>query len=296
MRTLIPCVFVCVSCSPASNAFRLARSPEAAAEGSARPALDDGADADPTRVGAPALGAARAVGPCAAPSQPCGQPAALPSEVFDLRPWKLQLPVGAPEQPDEIEQPELAEYAADPWFTVDTRTGRRVVFRANVDGVTTSGSSYPRSELREMTADGAERAAWSTEQGVHTMTIRQAITHVPEVKPHVVAGQIHDAEDDVVMIRLEGRKLFVEGGGENLGTLDEDYRLGTIFTARFQAHDGRIDVYYEDLATPAVTVPIEADGCYFKAGVYTQSNPDRGDAPGAYGEVRVAELTVTHAE
>jgi poly(beta-D-mannuronate) lyase len=36
------------------------------------------------------------------------------------------------------------------------------------------------------------------------------------------------------------------------------------------------------------------DGCYFKAGAYTQSNPDRGDSPDAYGAVEIRALTVTH--
>jgi poly(beta-D-mannuronate) lyase len=117
------------------------------------------------------------------------------------------------------------------------------------------------------------------------MTITQAITHLPVVKPHVVAGQIHDASDDLVMIRLEGTHLFVEGGGEELGDLDVSYQLGTRFTVRIRAADGGVDIYYQDLATPKVTVAREATGCYFKAGAYTQSNPSRGDSPTAYGAV-----------
>ena len=117
------------------------------------------------------------------------------------------------------------------------------------------------------------------------MTITQAITHLPVVKPHVVAGQIHDASDDLVMIRLEGTHLFVVGGGEELGDLDASYQLGTRFTVRIRAADGGVDIYYQDLATPKVTVAREATGCYFKAGAYTQSNPSRGDSPTAYGAV-----------
>jgi poly(beta-D-mannuronate) lyase len=46
--------------------------------------------------------------------------------------------------------------------------------------------------------------------------------------------------------------------------------------------------------TPKVAVPRDASGCYFKAGVYTQSNPEKGDEPTAYGEVIIYDLSVTH--
>ncbi|MDP2314138.1 MAG: polysaccharide lyase family 7 protein [Pseudomonadota bacterium] len=219
--------------------------------------------------------------------------AAYPGDLLDLTNWKLTLPTGEAETPEEISQPELATFVSDPYFTLNAgRSG--VLFNAPAGGVTTSNSGYPRSELREMTDGGATRADWSTTSGVHTMTITEAITHLPEVKPHVVAGQIHDAEDDVVMIRLEGSTLFVEGGGENLGVLDADYVLGTEFTVRFVAADGMIEVYHDDMTAPAVSVARDTTGCYFKAGAYTQSNPERGEAPDAYGEVEIRDLVVTH--
>ncbi len=222
-----------------------------------------------------------------------GGGAELPSDVLDLTNWKLTLPIGEAESPTEIEQPELESYALSPYFLLNA-DGTGVVFNANAGGVTTSGSGYPRSELREMTNDGADRASWSTSSGTHSMTIVQAITHLPEVKPHVVAGQIHDAEDDVVVIRLEDRRLFVDQGGTNIGDLESNYTLGDVFTVRFVAGEGRIDVYYEDMTAPVVTYPVDTDGCYFKAGTYTQSNAERGDAPEAYGEVEIYDLAVTH--
>ena len=217
----------------------------------------------------------------------------LPAELLDLTSWKLTLPVETPHEgsPDEIRQPELADFALEPFFGL-TPEADGVVFRAPVEGATTSGSGYPRSELREMVADGSDEAGWSTTSGTHTLEIRQAITHLPEVKAHVVAGQIHDAEDDVIMIRLEGEHLFVEGGGEELVTLDAAYRLGTVFTVRIEAGEGRIRVYHD--GELKLDLAHEADGCYFKAGAYTQSNLDKGDVEGAYGEVVIHELSLSH--
>lgn len=232
-----------------------------------------------------------------AAGDPCVETGAtLPADVLNLTDWKLTLPIAATEDtstPMEIEQPELSTYHIAPYFGLDA-TADRVRFLANAGGVTTSGSHYPRSELREMIDGGAAKASWTTTSGVHTMTITQAITHLPEAKPEVVAGQIHDAEDDVVMIRLEGSHLFVEGGGDDLGTLTSNYVLGDEFTVRFVAANGVIEVFYEDLSIPLVHVEREASGCYFKAGVYTQSNEDRGDMPEAYGEVEIRDLVVTH--
>ncbi|MBK8234074.1 MAG: polysaccharide lyase family 7 protein [Deltaproteobacteria bacterium] len=225
-----------------------------------------------------------------------GAPAIAPADLLDLAAWKLTLPIARdePDQPLEILQPELGTYAIEPWFHLDD-AATAVVFRANAGGVTTNNSGYPRAELREMANDGLDPASWSTSDGVHSMTITQAITHLPDAKPHVVAGQIHDASDDVVMIRLEGSHLFVEGGGDELGDLATDYVLGTTFTVMLRASEGAIDIFYEDLSTPVVSIERDVDGCYFKAGVYTQSNPEHGDEPDAYGEVVISELVVTHA-
>jgi alginate lyase len=209
--------------------------------------------------------------------------------VLDLVNWKLTLPTGPKGRPDEIHPPQLLSFSDD-WFRLnDTRDG--VVFTATAGGITTKGSSYPRSELREM--NGGELAGWSNRTGTHTMTLREAIMKVPEVKPHVVAAQIHDAENDVVMVRLEGTNLFVEyGDGEDEFTLDPSYVLGTPYDLRITATGGRVEVYYN--GTLAGEVPLAGDGWYFKAGTYTQSNLERGDTPDAAGEVVIYALDVTH--
>ena len=223
------------------------------------------------------------------PAPPPPGPPATPGAVLDLTSWKLTLPTGPEGEPDELHPPDLLSFSGD-WFRLnDTLDG--VVFSAPAGGVTTEGSSYPRAELREL--DAGELAAWSNRTGTHTMTVREAITKLPEVKPHVVAAQIHDAEDDVVMVRLEGSHLFVEyDDGEGEFTLDPDYRLGTPFDVRITAADGRVEVAYNGQV--AGEVPLAGEGWYFKAGTYTQSNPERGEAPDAVGEVVIYALDVTH--
>jgi len=105
-----------------------------------------------------------------------GASCAYPADVLDLSDWYVGLPVGEDGEPTNVEQPALATYANDPWL-VATPDCAAVQFRAAVNGVTTSGSSYPRAELREMA--GAAKASWSSTSGTHTMVIDQAITAVP---------------------------------------------------------------------------------------------------------------------
>lgn len=231
---------------------------------------------------------------------PDKQPAAkLPSAVTDLTNWKLNIPVAdANGYSREIVQPALSTYADD-YFHVNA-AGDGIVFRAHAGGATTKGSTYPRAELREMQNGGRDKASWSISSGTHTMEITQAVTHLPTRKPHVVVGQIHDASDDVIVFRLEGKKLFIDHNGIQGPILTDDYQLGDPFTVKFVAGGGGVRCYYN--GRHIETYPSTADGCYFKAGMYTQSKTvekggkeDAADAE-AYGEVVIYSLTVAHDE
>jgi poly(beta-D-mannuronate) lyase len=220
----------------------------------------------------------------------------LPSGILNLTNWKLTVPTDGEDSEDavEIDQPKLLRYQDPRFFHVDAQQ-KGVVFRADVRGVTTSGSDYPRTELREMRAGGRKEAAWSNRSGTHVMTINQAITATPPKKPEVVAGQIHDGDDDVIMIRLEGTRLFVEAEGKDdpVGVLDANYVLGTPFTVQVTANSAGIRVTYN--GTRAVVYKKVSEDMYFKAGAYVQSNKGEGEPKGAYGEVVIYSLSVQHS-
>lgn len=219
----------------------------------------------------------------------------IPGAVVNLTNWKLTLPIprSGSAKAQEILQPQLASYTIAPYFIVNS-TGDGVVFQANAGGATTSGSGYPRSELREMTGGGTQEAAWSPMSGTSTMTVRAAVTHLTTVKPQVTVAQIHDSGDDVLVIRLDGpHHLYAEHNGTNYGDLDNNYQLGTPFTAQMSASGGHIRISYHGVQK--VDVPANGSGYYFKAGCYTQSNTDKGDAPSAYAQVVIYRLDVTHS-
>jgi len=207
-----------------------------------------------------------------------------PSALLDLVPWKISLPKGT--DTTQVSQPELASLS-DTSFRVVTA----VQFTVPVDGSVQPGSTYPRSELREMKRGGGE-AAWSTTSGTHTMEIVQRITHLPRVKAQLVAGQIHDASEYVLLVRLDGSNLHVVYQDQTVGVLDPDYQLGTTFTVRIVAGGGFIDVYHDNVRKAHVAD--RRTGCYFKAGCYLQTNTSRGDAPDDYGQVEIFDLRLVH--
>lgn len=226
-----------------------------------------------------------------------GGPCDYPGQILNLNNWKVQLPVDDPDQsgtqPLEVKPPAVATYRISPWFTT-TSSCDRVQFRNAVNGATTPNTTYARSELRELTSSGAN-ASWSSTSGTHTMVINQAITHLPNTKPHVVAGQIHDGNDRSVF-RLEGSSLYVtQDNDTHYKLVTSNYVLGTRFEAKFVVSGGNIRAYYN--GTLQATIPVEFTTGYFKAGVYTQANCTNSSPcdTSNYGEVMIYSVSVSHS-
>ena len=212
---------------------------------------------------------------------------------IDTNTWKLTLPIGDAE---EKSGGELASFVHPELY--HPGRGGGWVFNAPAGGSSTGNSSYPRTELRELS--GGKEADWTNAQGVHEMTIQQAITATPKSKPWVVAGQIHDADDDVLRILLKGNQLYAaftkfnedRGNGKHPDAepqlIDANYRLGTAFNIRITADPSGIKVFYNGQLKASATGTFK--GGYFKAGAYTQSD-EKGDGA---GEVVIYGLSVKH--
>lgn len=231
----------------------------------------------------------------------------LPSTVLNLSNWKITIPFDANGKDEsesgvaaETKQPELKDYTLSGYyFTNATNDG--VVFKAHAGGAHTSGSGYPRCELREMVENGTKTAKWQSNSGKHTMEIDQAITFLPSHKKHVVAGQIHSTGDydDVITCRLEDKKLFLSHNGAKGTMLTDNYVLGTRFKIKFVVENDEIRSYYNNSSKPIEVYPINFPDAYFKAGCYTQSaswgknNNHNADASD-YGQVVIYGLSVSH--
>lgn len=221
-----------------------------------------------------------------------------PATVLNLDNWKITIPLDTDHNgsPDEYRSSELDRFQHDTFFHLNV-SGDAVVFRAHAGGITTSGSGYPRSELREMTADGFRPASWSSSKGKHTLFIDQRVTHLPKVKDHIVVGQIHDAYDDVIVFRLEGKKLFIDLNGVKGPVLDLNYKLGTRFNVKLEVSDNVTKCFYN--GELRYTYCKEFNNAFFKAGAYVQSSCKgrkkvEGESCDAYGEVEIYNVWVKH--
>lgn len=230
-----------------------------------------------------------------------------PGRLLDLDDWGLNIPFNDDGNDGNGRNSQwitdLDNYQLD-FYYESNGCNNGVIFRAHAGGATTGGSDFPRSELRER-PDGGD---WSSSSGRHEMRILQSINNLPVYKSHVVAGQIHGEDDDITVVRLEGRKLWVTQGDSKLGDpLDEFYYLGSLFEIRFVVEDDVTQVFYNPSPGVSGVVPqmVELrqayDDAYFKAGCYTQSAcaGDRAtpnEACDAFGEVEIFELEVSHSD
>lgn len=245
-----------------------------------------------TASGATASAATASAATASGASGPVPPARALPCRVIDLSQWRLQVPVDT-DGSGEVDTyaPEQLRTFSHPRYFTTTDSGSAVIFSAPVDGKTTRNSHYPRTELREL--DGDDLASWPTTSGVHEMHVRQAVTRLPAVKPDLIATQVHDGDSDLVAVRLRGEELALTcDRGEREVVLDPHYRLGTFFTVGYRLAEGRCVMTYQ--GAEVADVAAEADSCYFKAGAYVLSNPDRGERPRQRGEVRIRALAVRH--
>jgi hypothetical protein len=218
-----------------------------------------------------------------------------PSQLLRLTNWKITLPTGPPGSPSEVKQPQLATFSQVPYFHTNSNCVG-VNFSAPVNGTTTSGSTYPRSELREMINNGSANASWTSTAGTHRITTTMAFTKLPNTKPQVVGMQIHNGIDDISTFRLSGTKLYITNGDNSSFFLaNANYKLGTKFTAGYTVAGGQVKAYYNGVNV--VSFPATFTGGFFKTGAYTQANCTNStpcDATNS-GATQIFSISVVHS-
>ena len=191
-------------------------------------------------------------------------------------------------------QAELVTYNESPYFSIDD-TGVWTNFAVRLDGVTTEGSTYPRSELRELDTDGTTLYGFNPTTGDHWMQGRTIIDTLAAWKRAMVIGQLHDTISDVIMIasqNVEPSPYVVGGdtkivvrinGGAGSGGLSLTaiplYIPGTQIPWKIRTGSIGWEVYIGDLTTPMFKSSdpgmqaLAASGlCYHKAGCYSNTN------------------------
>lgn len=126
--------------------------------------------------------------------------------------WKITIPLdssgGTSGVAREIWPPEILTLDEPAYF--DRQSDGSIIFIAPVDGARTSGSSYSRSELREILPDGSDEYEWNIDTGGKleaTCAILELPTLTAGSQNRVIIGQIHGPNDEMC-------RLYYWAGGK----------------------------------------------------------------------------------
>ncbi|HUI05467.1 MAG TPA: polysaccharide lyase family 7 protein [Verrucomicrobiae bacterium] len=232
------------------------------------------------------------------PSQP-------PGGNFDLSHWKLTLPVdssgGTNGTATEIPTAQLvAGYTNAAYFY--TGADGAMVFWCPVTGATTSGSDYPRTELRELLNPSDSSVNW-VGYGTHLMDAQCQMIQVPSTKK-VIIGQIHGYTGAArPLLKLQYNNGTIDALVKESPNSDTDTHfpfpsnvgLSNNITYQIKMADGLLSMVVNG-STQSVNV-FQTDPAwtnqtlYFKAGNYCQDN----SGPSTEGAlVSFYALTVNH--
>lgn len=200
--------------------------------------------------------------------------------MIDLATWNLSIPVGIPAT--TIDTPLLAGGYQDHYF--QSKDGA-IFFWAPVNGSTTKNAKYPRSELRETSADG-KRHNWTYPSADNFLRAALKISQVPSTGKLVI-GQIHAHQSSAPLLKLEYQYKEYLAGGNIVAKvrLKPDAPIQVITIASHIELNQRFT--YSIHLTPGGTLSINlnnnnwntrldsawaAKSLYFKAGAYPQDN------------------------
>jgi hypothetical protein len=235
-------------------------------------------------------------------------PNVAPSGNFNLSNWKLTLPVDSSGgiSGTAVEVQNLSGYQNSKYFY--TAPDGAMVFYAPVNGATTSGSSYARSELREM--NGSSKAAWNLSTGgFMSATLEVDAAPMRDGQGHkLVIGQIHGQDDELVRLYWQDNKLYFandQSGSDNKEhnftfKADDgsapDVSLNEKFSYTINAKGNVLDVdVYADgkvyHSHTTINSVWQSDTFYFKAGAYLGANETNGSG---YGQTSFYALSFNH--
>lgn len=184
-------------------------------------------------------------------------------------------------------------YAVSPEYCM-TADKTAVQMRVNLNAPTTSGSSNPRSEYREMDSNGTSNNGWDPSSGTHWTQSTFRFTHLPLVAKRSSAMQIHDTADDVLQVKTElvGGVLKI-GYNKNGGSFVTiaNYTLGDWVTVRVQMVGNTVSIWYHAGTDPVFTgsattsfTVTHSGNCYFKIGSYPQGTSGESGSDYCAGE------------
>jgi PKD repeat protein len=227
-------------------------------------------------------------------------PSLPPGSNFDLNNWYIQFPTSngvltcSAGNVDSATTTQLIDgYTNAPYFY--TGSDGSMVFWAPINGATTSGTTFPRSELRELIDTNSTDVNWIP-YGTHILNAQCKVLQVPPSTEEVIIGQIHaesgDALPTVKVIYDNGKihgtvKTNSTDDGSDYDFPDVSSGLSNSITYEIELVNGLVSVVINGITNlynifhsdPTYTNETQ----YFKAGDYCQADSctNPGNAEGA---------------
>ncbi|OHX64089.1 polysaccharide lyase family 7 protein [Flammeovirga pacifica] len=234
-----------------------------------------------------------------------------PYDILGLQNWKLNAFSGSLQSPTFVDNiPNLDTYENNNWFYAD---GGKVYFKCYAGYPTSSGSGNPRTELRELTANGSSNIYWDGGSGVNRMEWKVSVNQLPS-SGKICFGQIHgpsDSYDDVIRVQFEGDPSQSSGAVrlKIMGwvTEENDDKSGDFIDGNWALdQEMHLELIFENsnvvlysISGSSRTEIYRFNGCnsdsnYFKAGNYMQSMKGKSLDTSDYGLVSISYLNITH--
>jgi Alginate lyase len=217
---------------------------------------------------------------------------------IDFARWVLQLPTGSGTSPTTISSAQLLAGFSNEYFYAGDDGGQ--MFMDPATGITTSGSTRCRTEMREQTP-GAGSAAWAS-SGTNTMTVEGKVVKLGGGS--VTVAQVFNADDSIPLCELQytsGHKfsLFYEeskGGGGSPTDLKTPVALNTRYTFSLALSAGKLSVSIngKEVYTHTPSAGILSNKFYFKVGNYDQSTSAGTPSKTPYSIVEAYKVDVVH--
>jgi hypothetical protein len=246
-----------------------------------------GSDVSGENGGTTATGGANATGGSGAASGSGGTPMPI-----DYSIWQLQLPTGSGTNPTTISPSKLLTGYMDSYFYPGPDGGQ--MFMDPNTGITTSGSTRCRTELRESTTSGGQ-AAWHT-TGTNTMTVTGKVVKGSAV----TVAQVFDGGGGNTLCELQyngkGFGLFYEeskGSGGNV-PLNAPAPLNTKYSFTLSLSKGVLTVTINGKQVYTHAPGTANSTFYFKVGNYDQGTSAGPISTTAHSIVENYSVVVVH--
>jgi len=205
--------------------------------------------------------------------------------------WKLQYGLPGLSGIQEKSPTQLATFELVPYFA--TTVDGFVQVRVQCNAGTTSGSAYPRIELRELTASGA-LAKWNTKTANRWYEYELSVTHLPPKKPQMCVMQLHDDSNDLLEVIFQrnsagGYEFTQRVNGSSSGQPVISHALNRPCVLALGVVNGVPTVYRDGVAVMTTAKMPQSSSGYAKLGNYLQSNA-KTDSAGEYGEIHARNV------